>query len=157
MVDRELTVSSPGERALKDEIVRLNKVVQALMDRAERVAMKETSDYSLFQTTIMLEQKVRARTAELERSLAKNEKINRALCESEERFRLLSEKAHNAFIMADAEGKVRFWNSAAERIFGYAPAEIMGAGCTRFSRPNAIATRRTKPSHISQKPEPARC
>jgi diguanylate cyclase (GGDEF)-like protein/PAS domain S-box-containing protein len=126
MLDPQSPVSNPSERDLKDEIVRLNKVVQALMDRAERVAMEEASDYSLFQTSVMLEQRVRDRTAELERSLARNEQINHALAESEERFRLLSEKAHHAFIMADAEGKVRFWNSAAERIFGYAPAEILG-------------------------------
>lgn len=126
MLDHELLVSSPNERALQDEIFRLNKVVEALMYRAERIADEEVSDYSLFQTTIMLEQRVRARTAELETSLAKNEQINRALAESEERFRLLSERAHNGIVMADAEGKVRFWNPSAERIFGYAPGEILG-------------------------------
>ena len=32
-----------------------------------------------------------------------------------------------AVIYADAEGKIRFWNAAASRIFGFAEAEALGA------------------------------
>ena len=49
-----------------------------------------------------------------------------SLRESEEKFRSLSENAQDGIIMADAEGKVSFWNSAATRIFGYEPEEILG-------------------------------
>jgi diguanylate cyclase (GGDEF)-like protein/PAS domain S-box-containing protein len=45
---------------------------------------------------------------------------------SEKKFRLLFENARDAIVMADAEGKMRFWNPAAERIFGYASGEILG-------------------------------
>ena len=75
----------------------------------------------------MLEQRVRARTAELELSLAENEKINRALSESEEKFRLLSENAYSAIILAHAEGNVKIpelWRP--ERMFGYTSAEMLG-------------------------------
>ncbi len=126
MLDQKLTELSPNEGALRSEIVRLNKVVEALMDRAERSANEEVSDFSLFQTTIMLEQRVRARTAELEASLAENDRINRELGESEEKFRLLSENASSAIVQANAEGKITYWNPAAERIFGYTRAEILG-------------------------------
>jgi PAS domain S-box-containing protein len=51
---------------------------------------------------------------------------NMQLRESEEKFRCLSENALDAIVMADAEGNVRFWNSAAERLFGYRPDEILG-------------------------------
>jgi PAS domain S-box-containing protein len=33
----------------------------------------------------------------------------------------------DAVIYADAEGKIRFWNAAASRIFGFAEAEALGA------------------------------
>lgn len=43
------------EQALRDEIVRLNKIVTALMNRAERSASNQRSDFSVFQATLMLE------------------------------------------------------------------------------------------------------
>jgi two-component system NtrC family sensor kinase len=70
---------SPTERALRNEIVRLNKMVNALMNRAERSASMQGSDFSLFQTAVMLEGQVRNRTGELEAAVRENEKINRAL------------------------------------------------------------------------------
>lgn len=63
----------------KDEITRLNKIIQALMDRAERSANAQGSDFNLFQTTIMLEEQVLSRTAELEAALRENEEVNRVL------------------------------------------------------------------------------
>lgn len=63
----------------KDEIARLNKIIQALMDRAERSANAQGSDFNLFQTTIMLEEQVLSRTAQLEAALRENEEVNRVL------------------------------------------------------------------------------
>jgi two-component system CheB/CheR fusion protein len=50
-----------------------------------------------------------------------------AIRRSEERYRLLIESAHEyAIFMLDAEGRVATWNADAQRIFGYADAEIIG-------------------------------
>ncbi len=38
----------------------------------------------------------------------------------------LIREAPDAIIFADAEGKIRFWNRGAERIFGFAEAEALG-------------------------------
>ncbi|KLN56043.1 sensor histidine kinase [Variovorax paradoxus] len=75
------TLQRPGAQELssKDEIARLNKIIQALMDRAERSANAQGSDFNLFQTTIMLEEQVLSRTAELEAALRENEQVNRVL------------------------------------------------------------------------------
>jgi len=51
---------------------------------------------------------------------------NTQLRESEEKFRSLSENALDAIVMSDTEGKIRFWNPAAVRMFGYRPEEILG-------------------------------
>lgn len=80
----------PGEQALQAEVARLNKIVRALMDRAERSASVQGSDFSLFQTAVMLEERVRSRTAELEIALRENERINRALRVLQEELRELS-------------------------------------------------------------------
>ncbi len=76
----EPAAAPAGEEArLRAEIARLNKVVQALMNRAERSTSVQGSDFSLFQAAVMLEDQVRARTRELEAALRDNEKITRAL------------------------------------------------------------------------------
>jgi PAS domain S-box-containing protein len=37
------------------------------------------------------------------------------------------EASPDAVLLADRDGIIRFWNPAAERIFGYSPAEALGA------------------------------
>ena len=49
-----------------------------------------------------------------------------ALQESEERFRKITESAQDAIIMMGADQRISFWNTAAERIFGYTAAEAIG-------------------------------
>jgi two-component system, NtrC family, sensor kinase len=65
--------------ALQAEIVRLNKMVRSLMDRAERSTIVCGSDFSLFQMAVTLEDQVRHRTRELEDALRDNKKITHAL------------------------------------------------------------------------------
>lgn len=69
------------------EIARLNKIIQALMNRAERNTSLQGSDFNLFQTALTLENLVRVRTKELETALRENEKITRALREREDQIR----------------------------------------------------------------------
>ena len=77
-----------GESALLTEIARQNKVILALMNRAERASGDaDGSEFGAFQTTIILQDQVRRRTEELERALRDNEKAVRALRESEAMFR----------------------------------------------------------------------
>lgn len=79
--------AKPNEQALLAEIARLNKIIQALMNRAERNATIQGTDFNLFHTAITLEDQVRRRTEELEAALQENEKITRALRESENQIR----------------------------------------------------------------------
>ena len=50
----------------------------------------------------------------------------RELHESEARTRLVLESAPDAFVTLDSEGRIRSWNSAAERMFGWTVAEALG-------------------------------
>jgi two-component system cell cycle sensor histidine kinase/response regulator CckA len=58
-----------------------------------------------------------------------------ALRESEAHYRLLVESIHDyAICLLDADGQVRSWNGGAERIFGYAPAEMRDSHISRLFR-----------------------
>jgi diguanylate cyclase (GGDEF)-like protein/PAS domain S-box-containing protein len=109
--------------SLRSEVVRLNKIIRALMDRAERSTNVQGSDFSLFQTTIMLQEEVRRRTAELEAALRLNETTNRALRESEARFRgVVSQSLVGIAIVED--GRVSYANPQFAEMFGYSCEEV---------------------------------
>lgn len=66
----------------------------------------------------------------------------RALLESEERFRLLVESvADYAIFMLDVDGRVTTWNRGAERLKGYRAEEILGRHFREFYTPEAKASR----------------
>jgi diguanylate cyclase (GGDEF)-like protein/PAS domain S-box-containing protein len=48
------------------------------------------------------------------------------LRDSEMKFRSVAESATDAVVLTDGEGSILFWNSAAQRIFGYSPHEVIG-------------------------------
>ena len=60
------------------------------------------------------------------RDITERHLVEESLRESEEKFRRISDSAQDAIILMDAEGKVSFWNRAAEKIFGYTTEEAMG-------------------------------
>jgi PAS domain S-box-containing protein len=67
------------------------------------------------------------------RDVSERRKAERALRESEERFRLLVEGTHDyAIFMLDPRGNVVSWNTGAERIKGYKAEEIVGKHFSAF-------------------------
>jgi len=104
-------MSEPGipavnadEAALRAEIVRLNKIVTALMNRAERDMSAKVSDFGMFQTAVTLEKEVRERTRELEAAVRENESINRALQQEKREQQILIDKledAHNQLLQSE--------------------------------------------------------
>jgi len=110
-------VENMDKQALQAEVVRLNKIITALMDRAEQGSAFQDTDFNLFQTAIMLEDQVKLRTAELERALHENEAINRALRESETRFRSLVSQSMIGIAIIE-RGVVVYTNEKFNAIFG---------------------------------------
>ena len=69
----------------------------------------------------LLERRVEERTAELQAS--------------EARTRAITDSAHDAILMMDPEGRVSYWNPAAERILGYTSAEAIGQNLHKLIAP----------------------
>jgi signal transduction histidine kinase len=67
------------ERWLKERIARQDKIIAALIQRVEHSMDHHANAYSLFQAAIVLDEEVRARTAELHAALHDLEKINSEL------------------------------------------------------------------------------
>jgi diguanylate cyclase (GGDEF)-like protein/PAS domain S-box-containing protein len=114
----QVPVSGVNELALQAEIARLNKIIHALMNRAERNTSVQGTDFNLFHTAITLEDQVRRRTDELEVALRENEKITRALRKSENRNRLLVENSPMCIHEIDRDGRIISMNRAGLRMRG---------------------------------------
>jgi len=114
----------PEEQILRAEIARLNKVVNSLMDRAERSTRAQDSDFSMFQTGIMLEDQVRRRTEQLEEALRENEKMHRALRESEARFRGVISQSLVGIVVIEGD-RCTYANPKLAQMFGYTVEEIL--------------------------------
>ena len=60
------------------------------------------------------------------RDITKRKQAEEALKEKELQMRSITDSAHDAILMMDPNGKIFYWNIAAERIFGYSSDEAIG-------------------------------
>jgi two-component system NtrC family sensor kinase len=91
-------------------------VLAVIRDITERKALEET----------------RRQFAEAQLRNARDiEAKNRALTESEARYRQLTEGCLDAVVVADGTGRITLFNPAAEKIFGYQAEEILGQPINR--------------------------
>ena len=120
MHDQAPAESALDERAAPAEIARLNKIINALMDRAERGANLEGSQFSLFQTTVMLEDQVRSRTTELESAL-------RVLDDERKMLRALIDNVPDFMYVKDTESRFVVANHHLAQVVGVeSPDELLG-------------------------------
>jgi PAS domain S-box-containing protein len=69
--------------------------------------------------------------------ITQRKQAEKALKESEERFRAISTSAMDAIILSDEENKVTYWNPAAEKTFGFSEKEVLGKKLTALIVPPA--------------------
>ena len=126
---------------LERKLAKLERINQVLVDRVERSMDGQGSAFSLFQTAIVLEAQIRARTLALERTLADLEQSYHHAAKAQEqaetaRLRLLAsiESISEGFALFDATDRLvlfnqrylTFWPGMADRIHtGMLFAEIV--------------------------------
>lgn len=76
----------------------------------------------------------------INRDISARREAERAIRDSEARFRLLLENVTDyAIVMLDAEGNIASWNEGAQRITGYAEDEVVGRNMSLFAPPDETA------------------
>ncbi|TWB37223.1 hybrid sensor histidine kinase/response regulator [Nitrospirillum pindoramense] len=102
---------------LEQQVAKLTRINQALMDRVERNVDGQGSAFSLFQTAIGLEDQVRSRTRSLEEALANLERSYQEAATAREqaetaRLRLFTaiEAVSGGFALFDAEDRLVLFN-----------------------------------------------
>ena len=90
--------------------------------------MKKLIKKNLSQEIVHLKRRI----AELESLEQHYRRTQEQLCESEAKCQTITDAATAAIVMMDGEGKITFWNPAAERIFGYSQEEAIGRDLHRL-------------------------
>jgi hypothetical protein len=78
--------------------------------------------------------------------------VEEALQQSEEYFRALIENASDIITILNAEGTIVYESSPFERIFGYAPGEVISRNAAEFVHPEDLAKVRSAFARRIQKP-----
>jgi len=124
----------PSQLALHAEIARLNRIIQALMNRTEHIASTQEPDFILSQTANALENPVRHPSDEIETVLLENEKVIRALRESEAHFRQLFERHNAVMLLIDHQSRIIVdANPAAAQFYGYPLESLRGMNVSRIN------------------------
>ena len=128
-------MSGTTEAELRGEIARLEKVIAALIERAEATDQPGNSEFGIFSTTLLLEDQVRNRTQALKVALGQLEESNRALRESRAELRAIFDLMPNPLAITTPGNETLL---GASRSF----AEFFGA------RPEDLTGRRTGPDDL---------
>jgi len=162
-----MTSESDRIAALERENAKLQRINKVLMDRVERSMDFQGGAFSLFQTAIVLEQKIRERTLELERALHKLEDSNRDIARAKElaetmRTRLFEaiESVNEGFALFDSSDRLvlcnrkylSYWPAVAGRIqagvrFSELAAMVAGARAVTEPAPEIWLRERLEHRH----------
>lgn len=115
------------------------------------IAERKLVEAALKQSRIELEQRVQDRTAELneankhlQNEIAKHQAMGKALQEAQARQAAILESALDCIITIDRESKIVEFNPAAEKVFGYRRAEVLGQHLAQVIIPPALRDRHTQ-------------
>ena len=135
MIDRAATIDLDADAhvaALERQISKLSRINAALMSRVERSTDLQGNAFSLFETAISLESKVRDRTADLERALSDLAATNAALAHARDaadsaRRRLgdAIETINEGFALFDADDRLLLCNQTYRSLWPAIANEIL--------------------------------
>jgi len=111
---------------LEAELLTLEKVNRALMSRVERATDSAGNAFSLFESNIVLQQKIQDRTQDLQQSnarlqseIAEHKRTEGELIKLQRQTRQIIDTALDAVIAFDNNWNIVDWNPRAESTFGY--------------------------------------
>lgn len=127
----ESTDSSERVAVLAAEIERLTKVNEALMNRVERSTDAAGSSYSLFESNLLLQNKLDEHTGKLietnhalQREVGERKRVGEALKKERDFSSVVVDTAGALVVVLDTTGRIVRFNRTCEQITGYGFEEV---------------------------------
>jgi PAS domain S-box-containing protein len=114
------------------------------LTREEKIGQTSGSETWVFATKFPFRGKSGniAGTFGISRDITKRKQAEKALGQSEERFRSVTQSATDSIITVNSKGKILGWNQGAEKTFGYNENEIIGQSLSLIVPENYLALHR---------------
>ncbi len=132
-------------RAFQEEIARLKKVNEALMNRVEHSTDVAGSSYALFESNLLLQNKLKEHTGKLvemnhalQREIREHKHTEKALRESEQRFRGIVENANDIIYVLAITGTFVYISPNSKNVLGYAESENLGRSFEPLIHPDDL-------------------
>jgi PAS domain S-box-containing protein len=119
-VSRTKDYSLRARKFSEDEIGRLIESFNAML------AQIQERDAALHEAQVLLEDRVRERTLELQQEVAERQRAEQTLRESEAKYRELVQNANSIILRMTPDGVVTYFNEFAQTFFGFTESEILG-------------------------------
>lgn len=103
-----------------------NQLLQKGNIQTERMHRRKDGSIFPVEVNVTLVEHDKSYMLGIARDITERKLAEQSLRESEEKFHSITASAQDAILMMDDEGKITYWNEAAEKIFGYSEEEIMG-------------------------------
>ncbi len=138
------TFTEEQRQALRD----LAGLAEAELNHVKVATARLMAEQALKSLNTELEQRVAARTSELERKvrelsleIAHRRAVEVSLQHSEDWNRTIVASSWSGFVGADGDGLIVEWNASAERIFGWPRAQALGRSLSELIVPHAYRAR----------------
>ncbi len=103
---------------LLQEIIRRDKIIDALAYQVERNLNDQDRDYGLLQTTFVLEEQIRQRTEELTTTLEALGEVSARATAARQQLETAVENISDGFVLFDSQDRVLLCNEAFRRLWG---------------------------------------
>jgi signal transduction histidine kinase len=153
-VDLRCDPNDPG--GLLAEIARRDRIITALMNQVQRNLNSPDNDFSLLQTTFMLEEEVRRRTAELEQALQALEQATKAVESAHKRLSDAINAIAEGVALFGPDDRLLLCNETYLQLWGFGPEALgksfevlLDEAIDRQMRADPLTKQRRLEAHLS--------
>jgi diguanylate cyclase (GGDEF)-like protein/PAS domain S-box-containing protein len=120
------------QRAINAPIIARDKVIAILSVQSKDLSEKDIPAMTAFTHQVAAAWYKAELLQDLEEELAERTMVEKALSESEEKYRTIIEKMEEGYFEVDFEGNFTFFNDKTCKTLGYTPEELMGMNYKSF-------------------------
>ncbi len=156
----EIRCDSHDLKGLQEEVLRRDKIIDALVYQVERSLNDQGRDYGLLQTTVVLEEQIRQRTEELTAALEALGEVSARATAARLQLETAVDNISDGFALFDPEDRLLLCNEAfrqLDRLASNAGNRPLGNVLAETASRDSAAGRTLLPTLLAERGQDGRC